>query len=374
MFGFGKRTVYFIDSENVNEKWIDEFPELDKNDQIKVFYTDKSANISPAKLDKILSDSINLKWVECFTGKNALDFQLVSDLGYSIGRRSNDSYVIVSNDKGYEAVVNYWVIKGIDVTRLEVDMGSDKPFKKYKKRSLRKQTPRVKSSASPVKKDVQKNTTKQVKRDVVKDNTNSVKKDTVKKNTSPVKKDTVKKNASPVKKDTVKNSTNSVKEVKNSTKAVKKEASKPNNNMVRSVWKQNPTHKNEEVEFVEAIGRSVPVSELGNYHVALTNLLGQELGTKKYHELKEDKVLKDKIGKTYISNGYQRLDYLTRTFLCYNNKGFEDLAAILGILTNKKSRDLNDFYRRLAEQFGENKGREYYNILKGVFKLLKEIQ
>ena len=107
--------------------------------------------------------------------------------------------------------------------------------------------------------------------------------------------------------------------------------------------------------------------------MVLTNLFGQEKGTEYYHKLKDDKELKTKIAKTYISEKPLRLDYLLRLFLSYNKMGFDDLSDIIKILKSKKCDNLNNFYKLLTEKFKEEKGRVYYNLYKGIYTLLKDI-
>ena len=48
--------------------------------------------------------------------KNALDFQLATQLGYLIANKSADRYFIVSKDKGFEILSGYWKTRNVDVT------------------------------------------------------------------------------------------------------------------------------------------------------------------------------------------------------------------------------------------------------------------
>ena len=310
---FGNKTIYFIDSENVNDNWIDTIPEIKKSDEIKVFYTEKSTNVSYEKFSKIADGGASLNWIKCFTGQNALDFQLVTDLGYSVAKGIKDTFVIISNDKGYDAVVNYWVVKGINISRVGVEMESPK-----------KQKRRVATKVKAVKKV-------------------AIKKENKKQE-----------------------------EKKKETK--KSESNKQNNkevaNSPKSLWKRKPSS---EMGYVEAVGRCISVKDLGNYHMVLTNLFGQEVGTKYYHMIKDDNEIKAKVSKTYITNREQRLDYLVRIFLSYNKKDFKDLQKILNVINDKKCDSLNNFYKLLTENFKEEKGRMYYNILKGIYSVLKGV-
>lgn len=310
---FGNKTIYFIDSENVNDNWIDTIPEIKKSDEIKVFYTEKSTNVSYEKFSKIADGGASLNWIKCFTGQNALDFQLVTDLGYSVAKGVKDTFVIISNDKGYDAVVNYWVVKGINISRVGVEMESPK-----------KQKRRVATKVKAVKKVALKKENKKQE------------------------------------------------EKKKETKT--RESNKQNNkevaNSPKSLWKRKPSS---EMGYVEAVGKCISVKDLGNYHMVLTNLFGQEVGTKYYHMIKDDNEIKAKVSKTYITNREQRLDYLVRIFLSYNKKDFKDLQKILNVINDKKCDSLNNFYKLLTENFKEEKGRMYYNILKGIYSVLKGV-
>lgn len=114
-----QRTTYLIDSENVCDAWIQLLPELKKKDRIIVFYTENTANLA-AECVSMLADykGYEILWEKCFTGNNALDFQLVSRLGYYICKRPKDKFVIMSNDTGYDPAIKYWVGAGFQVERM----------------------------------------------------------------------------------------------------------------------------------------------------------------------------------------------------------------------------------------------------------------
>ncbi len=48
--------------------------------------------------------------------KNALDFQLATQLGYLIANKASDTYYIVSKDKGFEILSSYWKSRNVLVT------------------------------------------------------------------------------------------------------------------------------------------------------------------------------------------------------------------------------------------------------------------
>ncbi len=110
--------VFLIDFENVSNNGFVGIEELGETDKIIVFYSEKSCNITIATHLKLENSKAVKEFFGVKTGgKNALDFQLSSYLGYLISKDNKESYAIVSNDEGFNFVVNFWIEKGIDVVR-----------------------------------------------------------------------------------------------------------------------------------------------------------------------------------------------------------------------------------------------------------------
>ena len=112
---------YLIDSENIGTKWISYLDEnIEELDKAFLFYTDASKSISCKELSVLFSFIHQLETIHCQNGTaNALDFQLVSYLGYLIRMDTKSTYCILSKDKGYDAVVHFWKEKGIHIYRCE---------------------------------------------------------------------------------------------------------------------------------------------------------------------------------------------------------------------------------------------------------------
>lgn len=113
-------TIYFIDSENINDIWVNLFDTISENDKIIVFYTDKSAHISCDNVRRLMEIDKNLiSWISCYClNSNALDFQLVTELGSMIAKGSANEYIIVSNDTGFDSVVKYWSNRSVNIHRI----------------------------------------------------------------------------------------------------------------------------------------------------------------------------------------------------------------------------------------------------------------
>ena len=157
---------FLVDSENVNDNWLMLFDMADEDDEIVVFYTKKSPHMSYMSVIRLMeNNSINVRFEECYEGTNALDFQLVSYMGYLMGHNDflsestcehasgnteiqdntkpyndnssathivantadvsaascADEYIIMSNDTGYDPAVRFWKDKGFAVRRFNVN-------------------------------------------------------------------------------------------------------------------------------------------------------------------------------------------------------------------------------------------------------------
>ena len=116
--------VYLVDGENVGLKWLEIAKQSEEED---LFYIFASLNAQPlhySHLNEILEMGHKLRFFECFTGQNALDFQLSSYLGFLINSNQNRidvEYVILSSDKGFDPVCNFWKKLNFKIRREEAN-------------------------------------------------------------------------------------------------------------------------------------------------------------------------------------------------------------------------------------------------------------
>ena len=106
--------VYLVDFENVTSAGISGIQRLTKEDKVYIFYTVNAANMSFAAHLNLLSSPAEVIYYNVTSGgKNALDFQLSSFLGYLISKGEEKDFCIISNDKGFEYVKNFWERSGL---------------------------------------------------------------------------------------------------------------------------------------------------------------------------------------------------------------------------------------------------------------------
>ncbi len=133
---------YLVDSENVNDNWLMLLDLAAGEDEIIIFYTKNSPHMSYMSVVKLLGNTTQkITFEECFEGNNALDFQLISYMGYLMSEASlgdGTEYIVMSNDTGFDAAVKFWKKKGFAVRRVNVNFCK---IALHKQKSVEAETP-----------------------------------------------------------------------------------------------------------------------------------------------------------------------------------------------------------------------------------------
>lgn len=112
--------IYYVDSENVGDVWINLYLQDNEESKFLIFYTNRTPRIDYECLVTLMNTAKqNLEFIKCCEGNNALDFQLVTYLGYVLHEESEAEIVILSNDTGFDAVVHFWKERGRKILRLK---------------------------------------------------------------------------------------------------------------------------------------------------------------------------------------------------------------------------------------------------------------
>lgn len=140
---------FLVDFENVRTDGIKDLKGVQEGDSMVVFYSENCKSITLDVLDSIIALKLKYSSFKVKVGtKNALDFQLASYLGYLIGQNGIDTnYYIVSNDKGFEVVVDFWKEQGISVSCISLKELVAVP-KKETTKETKKTEPKKKSKVS----------------------------------------------------------------------------------------------------------------------------------------------------------------------------------------------------------------------------------
>lgn len=102
-------TVYLVDFENVRSGGLRGVEELSEGDKVVIFYS-KNADAITFDVHMLLSKS--KAEIETFRilrgGRNSLDFQLSTYLGYLVMENCYKNIVIISQDKGFLCATSFW--------------------------------------------------------------------------------------------------------------------------------------------------------------------------------------------------------------------------------------------------------------------------
>lgn len=107
--------LIFVDYENVSIKGLSGIENLGEDSIVYLFYSENTAHLPMTTVAALNSSNAEVRYILTKVGKNALDFTLSSVLGFVIKERFHeDTFYIVSKDKGFDVLVDYW--KGNKVT------------------------------------------------------------------------------------------------------------------------------------------------------------------------------------------------------------------------------------------------------------------
>lgn len=111
--------IYMIDYENVKTGGLNGISRLTEADKVIIFYSENANRMTFDLHRRLMACSAEIEYREVSVGgHNALDFQLVTYLGYLIAQNPGGQYLIISNDRGFEYVVNFWRKDGLFIRLL----------------------------------------------------------------------------------------------------------------------------------------------------------------------------------------------------------------------------------------------------------------
>ena len=105
--------LFLIDYENVSYSGLRGVELLSQQDNLTIFYSQSSRKIERDTFQKIIAThcSFDIQKLKA-PGKNALDFMIITHIHSLFNNGGNDPIIIVSKDKGYNVVRQYWEARG----------------------------------------------------------------------------------------------------------------------------------------------------------------------------------------------------------------------------------------------------------------------
>lgn len=113
--------IYLVDFENVKSKGLQGIDNLTETDTVIIFYSENSDTINFEMHQKVLTSKADIEYFKVNVGgKNALDFQLSTLLGYLVAKDTYTNIFVISNDRGFDFLHDFWHGKYVDTPNATV--------------------------------------------------------------------------------------------------------------------------------------------------------------------------------------------------------------------------------------------------------------
>ena len=369
---------YFIDSENVNDVWVEGIVQsLGLKDHIYIFYSENSTHMKSDSVRRLMElGADRVTWIRCYIGTNALDFQLVTVLGaVAANGRSEDEFVIVSNDAGFDAVVQFWQDQGREVSRLKMDTSAGKPKRHNKARKpvrkFQSQKPDIKPETRTQSQPEQPKQQQQQQPKAEQPKKQQPKAEPPKKQQPKVEQP---KKQQPKAEQPKKQQPKAEQPKKQPPKAEQPKAEKKQK-------QEQPKQKNKVVEelnkreqaILKSVCRSIPSRDAGQLHDALNTLLGAEDGMRIYNYLKGHQDEQQKLESVLLKEPGVRASNYVRLIYAIAGVTEEIGLAITQIYTDSRKDGLQGINLAMVKKFGQEDATKYYPDLKRHYRILEKI-
>ncbi len=173
--------IYFIDYENTKVHGLCGLEKLGRFDKVIIFYSENAQSITIECMKSINATKAKVQLEQAEIGRHDfLDFQLSSYLGYMVKKHPHSNFFIVSEDKGYECLTDFWKKKGVTVNLIPniankaKDTAESKPTPSANKNTVsstakqkkKKNTPSANKPNKSAKKSGAQNTAKKPERQI----------------------------------------------------------------------------------------------------------------------------------------------------------------------------------------------------------------
>lgn len=317
------KKIYLVDSENVGDVWVPLLVSSQAEDAIIVFYTLKSPHMNYENVRLLKESEKTATFIKCFEGSNALDFQLVSELGYRMKENADASYIIVSNDTGFDAVVRYWTERQMPVSRMSG------------KECIRITTSKAATPASVPKKPTveEKKVTKLEEK--------------------------------------------AEKTLPEQDKAAQQKAAE--SVVTEDTAEETKPQQAEDIEKMEEIIKNLcrcfSKDSLADFHNALVTLLGDAEGKALYQKMKSTPEWNAYLAEIPESNQEEKFDIYCKLVFDVSELADEypeDFSSFL-FKSNVKRKNLNSLRAALQGHYGKEKGMKYYTLIRSHIKIMNHM-
>ena len=377
------KRIYLVDSENVGDIWVPLLVASQPDEEVIVFYTQKSPHMNYENVRLLKETEKEAEFIKCFEGSNALDFQLVTQLGYLLCENQENSYVIVSNDTGFDAAVRYWKQRNMPVQRISGKELSRRLQQKTKTAELLENSTEAATGQTA---------------EFLKHKTEAATGQTaefLKHETEAATEQTA---------ESMKNETVTAEEqVQTEKYAESEEMSEPEEIQMempdeimrpdetadgnqqdeelsdadpeKNIMVKTPEISKEQDEVIRSLLTCISKDRLADFHNALVLFFGEEIGKELYQEAKNSSAYAICRENQNAISEEEKFDVYCQTVFAYSDPKLdcpEDFSSFL-YKANAKRKNLNSLRAALQGHYGKDKGMKYYSLFKSHIKIMNRM-
>ena len=377
------KRIYLVDSENVGDIWVPLLVASQPDEEVIVFYTQKSPHMNYENVRLLKETEKEAEFIKCFEGSNALDFQLVTQLGYMLCGNQENCYVIVSNDTGFDAAVRYWKQRNMPVQRISGKELSRRLQQKTKTAEfLENSTEAATGQTAEFLKHETEAATGQTA-EFLKHETEAA----------------TGKTAESMKNETV----TAEEQVQTEKYAESEEMSEPEEIQMempdeimrpdetadgnqqdeelsdadpeKNIMVKTPEISKEQDEVIRSLLTCISKDRLADFHNALVLFFGEEIGKELYQEAKNSSAYAICRENQNAISEEEKFDVYCQTVFAYSDPKLdcpEDFSSFL-YKANAKRKNLNSLRAALQGHYGKDKGMKYYSLFKSHIKIMNRM-
>ena len=362
------KRIYLVDSENVGDIWVPLLVASQPDEEVIVFYTQKSPHMNYENVRLLKETEKEAEFIKCFEGSNALDFQLVTQLGYLLCENQENRYVIVSNDTGFDAAVRYWKQRNMPVQRISGKELSRRLQQKTKTAELLENSTEAATGQTA---------------EFLKHETEAATGQTA---------------------EFLKHETEAAEEqVQTEKYAESEEMSEPEEIQMempdeimrpdetadgnqqdeelsdadpeKNIMVKTPEISKEQDEVIRSLLTCISKDRLADFHNALVLFFGEEIGKELYQEAKNSSAYAICRENQNAISEEEKFDVYCQTVFAYSDPKLdcpEDFSSFL-YKANAKRKNLNSLRAALQGHYGKDKGMKYYSLFKSHIKIMNRM-
>lgn len=362
------KRIYLVDSENVGDIWVPLLVASQPDEEVIVFYTQKSPHMNYENVRLLKETEKEAEFIKCFEGSNALDFQLVTQLGYMLCENQEKCYVIVSNDTGFDAAVRYWKQRNMPVQRISGKELSRRLQQKTKTAEfLENSTEAATEQTAEFLKHETEAATGQTAESMKNETVTAEEQVQTEKYAEPEEMSEPEEIQMEI--------PDEIMRPDETTDGNQQDEELSDADPEKNIMVKTPEISKEQDEVIRSLLTCISKDRLADFHNALVLFFGEEIGKELYQEAKNSSAYAICRENQNAISEEEKFDVYCQTVFAYSDPKLdcpEDFSSFL-YKANAKRKNLNSLRAALQGHYGKDKGMKYYSLFKSHIKIMNRM-